>query len=34
VTQPGGSMPDNEVIEAAHEMGLGMVFTRLRHFRH
>ncbi|MCA0873598.1 bifunctional phosphoribosylaminoimidazolecarboxamide formyltransferase/IMP cyclohydrolase [Seohaeicola saemankumensis] len=34
VIQPGGSMRDNEVIEAADEAGLAMVFTGMRHFRH
>jgi len=34
VIQPGGSMRDNEVIDAANEHGLAMVFTGMRHFRH
>ncbi|MEM7096760.1 MAG: bifunctional phosphoribosylaminoimidazolecarboxamide formyltransferase/IMP cyclohydrolase [Pseudomonadota bacterium] len=34
VIQPGGSMRDNEVIEAADEHELVMVFTGVRHFRH
>ncbi len=34
VIQPGGSMRDNEVIDAANEHGLAMVFTAVRHFRH
>lgn len=34
VIQPGGSMRDSEVIAAADEHGLAMVFTRMRHFRH
>ncbi|MBY0611120.1 MAG: bifunctional phosphoribosylaminoimidazolecarboxamide formyltransferase/IMP cyclohydrolase [Beijerinckiaceae bacterium] len=34
VIQPGGSMRDNEVIEAADKAGLAMVFTGYRHFRH
>ena len=34
VIEPGGSMRDNEVIEAADEHGMAMVFTRIRHFRH
>jgi phosphoribosylaminoimidazolecarboxamide formyltransferase/IMP cyclohydrolase len=34
VIQPGGSMRDNEVIEAADKHGIAMVFTRTRHFRH
>ena len=32
--QPGGSMRDDEVIAAADELGLAMVFTGMRHFRH
>ncbi|MEP5728684.1 MAG: bifunctional phosphoribosylaminoimidazolecarboxamide formyltransferase/IMP cyclohydrolase [Sulfitobacter sp.] len=32
--QPGGSMRDDEVIQAADEAGLAMVFTNMRHFRH
>ncbi|MEO0665386.1 MAG: bifunctional phosphoribosylaminoimidazolecarboxamide formyltransferase/IMP cyclohydrolase [Pseudomonadota bacterium] len=34
VIQPGGSMRDDEVIKAADEAGLAMVFTGQRHFRH
>ena len=34
VIQPGGSMRDDEVIMAADERGLAMVFTGVRHFRH
>ncbi len=34
VIQPGGSMRDEEVIAAANEHGLAMVFTGTRHFRH
>jgi phosphoribosylaminoimidazolecarboxamide formyltransferase / IMP cyclohydrolase len=34
VIQPGGSMRDDEVIKAANEAGLAMVFTGHRHFRH
>ncbi len=34
VIQPGGSMRDDEVIAAADEHGLAMVFTGIRHFRH
>ncbi len=34
VIQPGGSMRDAEVIAAADERGLAMVFTGVRHFRH
>jgi phosphoribosylaminoimidazolecarboxamide formyltransferase/IMP cyclohydrolase len=32
--QPGGSMRDAEVIQAANEKGVAMVFTGIRHFRH
>lgn len=34
VIQPGGAMRDDEVIKAANEMGITMVFTNMRHFRH
>jgi phosphoribosylaminoimidazolecarboxamide formyltransferase/IMP cyclohydrolase len=34
VIQPGGSIRDNEVIAAADEAGIAMVFTGMRHFRH
>jgi phosphoribosylaminoimidazolecarboxamide formyltransferase/IMP cyclohydrolase len=34
VIQPGGSMRDDEVIAAADEADLAMVFTGMRHFRH
>ena len=34
VIQPGGSMRDDEVIAAANEHGMAMVFTGMRHFRH
>jgi phosphoribosylaminoimidazolecarboxamide formyltransferase/IMP cyclohydrolase len=34
VIQPGGSMRDAEVIAAADEHGMAMVFTGMRHFRH
>ncbi|MFM4730426.1 bifunctional phosphoribosylaminoimidazolecarboxamide formyltransferase/IMP cyclohydrolase [Aeromonas salmonicida] len=34
VIQPGGSMRDQEVIDAADEHGMTMVFTNMRHFRH
>jgi phosphoribosylaminoimidazolecarboxamide formyltransferase/IMP cyclohydrolase len=34
VIQPGGSVRDNEVIEAANQHKLAMVFTGMRHFRH
>jgi phosphoribosylaminoimidazolecarboxamide formyltransferase/IMP cyclohydrolase len=34
VIQPGGSVRDGEVIEAANRLGVAMVFTGVRHFRH
>lgn len=34
IIQPGGSIRDDEVIQAADEHGLAMVFTGVRHFRH
>jgi phosphoribosylaminoimidazolecarboxamide formyltransferase / IMP cyclohydrolase len=34
VIQPGGSMRDSEIIQAADEHGIAMVFTGMRHFRH
>jgi phosphoribosylaminoimidazolecarboxamide formyltransferase/IMP cyclohydrolase len=34
VIQPGGSVKDNEVIKAADDHGVAMVFTGTRHFRH
>ncbi|MCX7605113.1 MAG: bifunctional phosphoribosylaminoimidazolecarboxamide formyltransferase/IMP cyclohydrolase [Bryobacteraceae bacterium] len=34
VIQPGGSVKDEEVIAAANRLGLAMVFTGIRHFRH
>lgn len=34
VIQPGGSMRDQEVVDAADEHGIAMVFTGVRHFRH
>jgi phosphoribosylaminoimidazolecarboxamide formyltransferase/IMP cyclohydrolase len=34
VVQPGGSVRDEEVIAAANELGVAMVFTGQRHFRH
>jgi phosphoribosylaminoimidazolecarboxamide formyltransferase/IMP cyclohydrolase len=34
VVQPGGSVRDDEVIQAADEHGMAMVFTGRRHFRH
>lgn len=34
IIQPGGSLRDEEVIAAADERGIAMVFTGMRHFRH
>ena len=34
VIQPGGSVRDEEVIAAANQHGMAMVFTAMRHFRH
>ena len=34
VIQPGGSMRDADVIEAADKAGIAMVFTSMRHFNH
>ena len=34
VIQPGGSVKDNKVIEAANKAGISMAFTGIRHFRH
>ena len=34
VIQPGGSMNDQAVIDAADAAGIAMVFTGMRHFRH
>lgn len=34
VIQPGGSIRDDEVIQAANEAGISMLFTNMRHFRH
>jgi phosphoribosylaminoimidazolecarboxamide formyltransferase/IMP cyclohydrolase len=34
VIHPGGSMRDQEVIDAANEHGIAMVFTGMRHFKH
>jgi phosphoribosylaminoimidazolecarboxamide formyltransferase/IMP cyclohydrolase len=34
VIQPGGSVRDDDVIAAANRLGLAMVFTAIRHFRH
>ena len=34
IVQPGGSVRDDEVIAAANELGVAMIFTGYRHFRH
>ncbi|MCR3755274.1 MAG: bifunctional AICAR transformylase/IMP cyclohydrolase [Sodalis sp. Psp] len=34
IIQPGGSIRDNEIITAANEHGIAMIFTHMRHFRH
>jgi phosphoribosylaminoimidazolecarboxamide formyltransferase / IMP cyclohydrolase len=34
VVQPGGSVRDNEVVEAADRLGMAMMMTGIRHFRH
>ena len=34
IIQPGGSMRDDEVVRAADERGVAMVYTEVRHFRH
>jgi len=34
IAQPGGSKKDDEVIKAADEAGMAMIFTGMRHFRH
>lgn len=34
IIQPGGSVRDQEVIAAADRLGLAMIFTGVRHFRH
>lgn len=34
IVQPGGSIRDDEIIEAADEHGIAMIFTGMRHFRH
>ena len=34
ILQPGGSLKDKEVIQKADELGVTMVFTKVRHFRH
>ena len=34
IAQPGGSKKDDDVIRAANEAGIAMIFTSVRHFRH
>ena len=34
IVQPGGSMRDDQVIEAANKLGLAMILTKTRHFYH
>jgi phosphoribosylaminoimidazolecarboxamide formyltransferase/IMP cyclohydrolase len=34
IIQPGGSVRDKEVIEAANDHNLAMIFTGIRHFKH
>ena len=34
IIQPGGSIKDEEVIDAANEHGIVMLFTNIRHFKH
>ena len=34
IVQPGGSIRDKEVIQAADEANMAMIFTGMRHFRH
>ena len=34
IIQPGGSIKDDEVIKAANEADIAMIFTGMRHFRH
>jgi AICAR transformylase/IMP cyclohydrolase PurH (only IMP cyclohydrolase domain in Aful) len=34
VIQPGGSIRDQEVIDACNEHGIAMIFTNMRHFKH
>ncbi|MFY9203003.1 MAG: bifunctional phosphoribosylaminoimidazolecarboxamide formyltransferase/IMP cyclohydrolase, partial [Limnochordia bacterium] len=34
IIQPGGSVRDQEVIDACNQHGMAMVFTGIRHFRH
>jgi len=34
IVQPGGSIRDDEVIEACNKHGIAMAFTAMRHFKH
>jgi phosphoribosylaminoimidazolecarboxamide formyltransferase/IMP cyclohydrolase len=34
IIEPGGSVRDDEVVQAAEEHGISMIFTGLRHFKH
>jgi phosphoribosylaminoimidazolecarboxamide formyltransferase/IMP cyclohydrolase len=34
IIQPGGSIKDKDVIQAANDLGIAMIFTGMRHFRH
>jgi len=34
IIQPGGSVRDSEVVDAANEHGIAMIFAGLRHFKH
>ena len=34
IIQPGGSIRDDEIIDAVDSHGMSMIFTRIRHFRH
>jgi phosphoribosylaminoimidazolecarboxamide formyltransferase/IMP cyclohydrolase len=34
IVQPGGSKKDDDVIRAADDAGIAMIFTAVRHFRH
>jgi len=34
IVQPGGSKKDDDVIKAADDAGIAMIFTGVRHFRH
>jgi phosphoribosylaminoimidazolecarboxamide formyltransferase/IMP cyclohydrolase len=34
IVQPGGSIRDEDVVQACNEFGIAMVFTGIRHFKH